>query len=121
MKMHQLMRRLPVFTLALGSLVVASGAQAHSISGMERVAPTLSSPPAKSAPYVDYQRGKRFGPAVLSMTDRGPVVELAVDCLAGAFGIVAYSKIDRMFCDPKFKCGREFAPVYRRTCGSPNL
>ena len=49
-------------------------------------------------------------------TDRGPIIELIVRCPKGT-AIISYSKMERLFCDPRLVCGADKDAVIRRSCG----
>ena len=68
------------------------------------------------SPYIEYHQPTRRGPAVIMISDHGPIAELTVTCRAGQFGIVSYSKIEKLFCDPHLRCDRNFDVVFQRTC-----
>lgn len=49
-------------------------------------------------------------------TDRGPIIELIVRCPKGT-AIISYSKMERLFCDPRLVCTADKEAVIRRSCG----
>jgi len=51
------------------------------------------------------------------LTDKGPIFELIVKCPIGGEGVIAYSKIEKKFCSPKFVCSPSLAQTVGRTCG----
>lgn len=53
---------------------------------------------------------------VEATTDRGPIIELIVRCPKGT-AIISYSKMERLFCDPRLVCNADKEAVIRRTCG----
>ena len=61
-------------------------------------------------------RAIETSPRVEVTTDRGPIVEIVVRCPTGT-AIISYSKIERLFCSPKYKCEKSLAPVVARSCG----
>jgi hypothetical protein len=48
--------------------------------------------------------------------DRGPIVELIVKCPKGV-AIISYSKIEKLYCSPRFRCRRALTPVLADSCG----
>ncbi len=59
--------------------------------------------------------------AVEMTTDKGLIVEMVVRCRRKAngqvsAGIMTYSKIERLFCSSKNRCGRSFDRAFTDTC-----
>ena len=55
-------------------------------------------------------------PRIEAATDRGPIIEFIVRCPRGT-AIISYSKMERLFCDPRLKCDEDKEVVMRRSCG----
>ena len=51
-----------------------------------------------------------------AITDRGPILEMIVRCRSGS-AIISYSKVERLYCDPRLVCEASREAVIRRTCG----
>jgi hypothetical protein len=66
-------------------------------------------------PYIEYRIGNDRAPLVETITDRGPIVEMIVNCQPQS-GIMTYSKIEKLFCTPKSGCTGDFRQAYARTC-----
>lgn len=54
-------------------------------------------------------------PKIEALIDRGPIVEMIVRCPVGT-AIITYSKMERVFCDPRLRCGQDKNTVIARTC-----
>lgn len=54
-------------------------------------------------------------PRIEAVTDKGTILELIVRCPQGS-AILSYSKIERIYCDPKLRCGPDLKTLIRRTC-----
>lgn len=54
-------------------------------------------------------------PRVDSARDMGPIVELTVRCPTGVT-ILAYSKVERLYCRPQSYCDKSFAVVAAKSC-----
>lgn len=67
-------------------------------------------------PYIEYPAFVLDRPVIETVTDKGPILEMIVRCKAGT-AIISYSKIERLFCDPRLSCGRDPGVVARRACG----
>lgn len=52
-----------------------------------------------------------------AVTDRGPILEMIVRCRSGA-AIISYSKLEKVYCDPRLVCSESRESVIRRACGS---
>jgi len=52
---------------------------------------------------------------VEAITDRGPIVEMIIRCRQGS-AIISYSKVERLYCDPRLRCDADKNLVIRRTC-----
>lgn len=55
-------------------------------------------------------------PRIEAITDRGPILEMIVRCRTGS-AIISYSKLERLYCDPRLRCDANQDTVIRRTCG----
>ena len=53
---------------------------------------------------------------VEAVTDRGPILELIVRCRNGT-AIISYSKIERLYCDPRLSCSPSKDSIIRSACG----
>lgn len=51
-----------------------------------------------------------------AITDRGPILEMIIRCRTGT-AIISYSKIDKLFCDPRLICSASKDNVINKTCG----
>ena len=60
--------------------------------------------------------------AIVEMTnDKGLIIEITLRCAQSASGqvkpgIMTYSKLERLFCDPNLRCSRDAGRVFERTC-----
>jgi hypothetical protein len=66
--------------------------------------------------YIDYPVFLDPSSRVEATIDRGPIVELIVKC-GGGSAIISYSKVEKLYCTPKFKCSAGLKTVLRQTCG----
>jgi hypothetical protein len=99
---------LPMMAIAnTGNTLLPAPLPSHTGSGASEV----------RRPFIEYHQPTRRGPAVTMISDRGPIQELTITCGGKRFGIVSYSKSEKLFCDPRLKCDRSFQIVYERTCG----
>ena len=55
-------------------------------------------------------------PRVEAITDKGPILELIVRCPQGS-AIISYSKVERLFCGPRMKCGSNREAALKQACG----
>ena len=65
---------------------------------------------------TDYPVFRRPNARIEAVIDRGPIQELIVKCGSGT-AILSYSKVEKLFCDPKLACHRNLGVVVARTCG----
>lgn len=54
-------------------------------------------------------------PRIEAITDRGPILEMIVQCRRGT-GIISYSKIEKLYCGPRGACSRNRDAVIGRLC-----
>jgi hypothetical protein len=66
--------------------------------------------------FIDYPVFVDPSSRVEATIDRGPIVEMIVKCGDGT-AIISYSKIEKLYCTPKFKCSAGLNTVLRQTCG----
>jgi hypothetical protein len=55
-------------------------------------------------------------PRIEMIADRGPILELTVKCRQGV-AVISYSKIERLYCSPRFDCSRNMTATIRKSCG----
>ena len=55
-------------------------------------------------------------PEIEAITDRGPILEMIVRCPRGT-AMITYSKLERLFCDPRLRCDQDRARIVRSACG----
>ena len=79
------------------------------------MSPIIAVAAAASLAYTDYPGALSRSSPVEAAIDRGTVVEMIVRCGDGA-GIMRFSKVERLFCDPKLRCHAKFAAAHRATC-----
>lgn len=60
-------------------------------------------------------KAANMGP-IEAITDRGPILEMIVRCPSG-IAIISYSKLERVFCTPRFSCAPNREEIIRRSCG----
>jgi len=53
-----------------------------------------------------------------AITDRGPILEMIVRCSRGT-AIISYSKLEKLYCDPRLICSASRESVIERACGGP--
>lgn len=70
---------------------------------------------AATMAYADYPGALSRTSPVEAAIDRGAVVEMIVRC-GQRSGILRFSKIERLFCDPRSRCHTRFAAAHRATC-----
>lgn len=76
-----------------------------------------SAAPVLMAGLFTLYSGDNIGDSrIEAMTDRGPILELIVRCAEGA-AVISYSKLEKLYCTPKWTCDQSFEAVLRRTCG----
>ena len=68
-----------------------------------------------SGVFTDYPVFVKPNVRIEAITDRGPIDELIVRCGTGS-AILAYSKIERVFCTPSRGCTPELETAIARTC-----
>lgn len=68
-----------------------------------------------AAAFTDYPVFVRPGARVEAVVDRGPIKELIVRCPNGT-GILSYSKIERTYCTPDWRCGSGLDRAIGRLC-----
>lgn len=71
---------------------------------------------ANVTPFIEYPAFLLERPQIEAVTDKGPILEMIVRCRAGT-AIISYSKIERVYCDPRLSCNRDRNLVARRACG----
>lgn len=69
-----------------------------------------------AATFTIYEGPKASDGRVEAATDRGPIIELIVRCPRGT-AIITYSKMERLFCDPRLVCDPSRDVIVRRACG----
>ncbi len=52
---------------------------------------------------------------VEAVVDRGPIQELIIKCPQGT-AIIAYSKVEKLFCGPTGGCSQQLPAVVQRAC-----
>lgn len=62
--------------------------------------------------YLPPQSGT---PRIEAITSRGVMLEMIVRCRRGT-AIISYSKVERLYCDPRHRCGPDRAAAMRRAC-----
>ena len=67
-------------------------------------------------PFIEYPAFVLDHPKIEAVTDKGPILEMIVRCRTGT-AIISYSKIERVYCDPRLSCARDRNVVARRACG----
>ena len=65
---------------------------------------------------ITIPRAADGNPRIEATTDRGPIVEMIVRCRKGT-AIISYSKMERLYCTPKFVCGGSLATIVEKSCG----
>lgn len=50
-----------------------------------------------------------------AVTDLGPVLEVVVKCKNGT-AIISFSKVERIFCTPKWKCFADMSTAVSKSC-----
>jgi len=65
---------------------------------------------------TDYPGFRQSGAVVEAQIDRGPIVELVINCRHGRSAIISYSKVDRRYCTPRFECGGSLKHAVAETC-----
>lgn len=66
--------------------------------------------------FTLYTREPNSLPRIEAMTDRGPILEMIVQCRAGT-GIITYSKLEKLYCGPRWRCNRDLDIVLAALCG----
>jgi hypothetical protein len=66
-------------------------------------------------PFIDYPGFVHAEAIMEAHIDRGPIVELIIKCGQGSASI-SFSKVERLFCSPKFSCDASFDAVVAKTC-----
>lgn len=69
-----------------------------------------------AATFTLYLRDPEELPRVEAITDRGPILEMIVHCRTGA-GIMTYSKLEKLYCSPRWRCDRDPDVVIASLCG----
>ena len=69
-----------------------------------------------AAGLTDYPAFVRPEARIEAVIDRGPIQELIVKC-GGGTAILSFSKVERLYCDPKLRCHKNLGVVVARTCG----
>ncbi len=69
-----------------------------------------------AAIFTIYEGPAAPDPRIEATTDRGPIVEMIVRCKPGT-AIISYSKMERLYCDPKLVCSPDKNVVIQRACG----
>ncbi len=67
------------------------------------------------ATFTVYSGPKAADTRIEAVTDRGPILELIVRCPQGT-AIITYSKVERLYCDPRLVCDTTKEPVVTRSC-----
>lgn len=75
----------------------------------------LSLSTVAAASFTDYPAFVRPGVRIEAVVDRGPIAELIVRCPRGT-GILSYSKVERTFCTPDWRCGQGLDRAIGRLC-----
>lgn len=70
---------------------------------------------AAAAAFIEYPVFVQPDAQVEAVVDRGPIKELIVRCPRGS-GILSYSKIERTFCTPDWRCGPGLEDAIGRLC-----
>lgn len=68
-----------------------------------------------AASFTEYPAFVRPGVRVEAVVDRGPIRELIVRCRNGT-GILSYSKIERTYCTPDWRCAPGLDRAISRLC-----
>ena len=71
---------------------------------------------ATNTPFIEYPAFVLDRPQIEAVTDKGPILEMIVRCKTGT-AIISYSKIERVYCDPRLSCARDRNAIARRACG----
>ena len=75
-----------------------------------------ASGPSGASGLTDYPVFRRPAARIEAVIDRGPIQELIVKC-GGGTAILSYSKVEKLYCDPKLRCHRNLGVVVAQTCG----
>lgn len=65
--------------------------------------------------FSDYPAFLKRGGVIEAYTDRGTIVEMIVRCPVGT-GILAYSKVEQLYCSSKHKCSPALRAAVDDTC-----
>lgn len=68
-----------------------------------------------TSPFITYAPSGAPLPRTEAVIDRGPILELIVQCRKGT-GILSYSKLERLYCGPKGNCSRNRDLAISRLC-----
>lgn len=79
------------------------------------IAVVLSLGVVAAASFTEYPSFVRPGALVEAIVDRGPIKELIVRCKDGT-GILSYSKIEKTYCTPDWRCGPGLDRAIGRLC-----
>lgn len=71
---------------------------------------------AAATGFIEYPVFVDPAAQVEATIDRGPIIELVVKCGNGT-AIISYSKVERLYCTPQFKCQGALITAVRQTCG----
>jgi hypothetical protein len=70
---------------------------------------------ALAAGFIAYPVFNDSGATIEAIIDRGTITEIVVRCWAGT-AIIAYSKVEKRYCSPRWKCGKDLDAAIEESC-----